>query len=641
MIKFGRFEIDPQPSPLEPVYGLCLVANPGVGPILSGNADDIDRKKIQQVTGHGATGKSVLLEYIRLNPVGGQALLERVERSHSSGKAVFGFLKKVEEYVPLLRSTLEVYGMLPPRPDGWVDLYPNHEKVKERVLRITEAALGMAKTHKEKAEFHARRAQELKSSAKAAKRKMPDRVDHHFPLLNLVTSRAAEPGVISREQAVRFGEREEPRPSKRQRAETSQMHQPVNRAPPAETATSGAWEREEGMGIQRTVSFVTGQQTTNLELEQVGTRVPCHGSSSALAAQEADGWRPLGLTGALEFVSKMYVVGLEHARHFTHAALEVLGDQVHIEFISIKEWSDEAIQVTANNLSERECSDALVVFWLHDNEVFLHAASGAMLTPDSEGRYHCMGALGTITQTRMQRLWDHSWPLLMACKQAIGIVLITPIPMYITVPCCEDPLHCIGFGQTAHVRGICTALAGLRDATLRWVSRAESERILVFSPHLEILEAAQLTREDGMENLRDSFAYDGVHFSYTGNRGLCALMWNTIMERFRKLRPPSRNMPSPRHGPPLPMSGSRRHRRGRVSWWDDTPELTMEEPAYFAERTIVVEEREIRAVEAGPWANRRMQDDGPVIPADAWERMRVAAYEDRYQPSTHSRCHPA
>jgi hypothetical protein len=106
MIKFGRFEIDPQPSPLEPVYGLCLVANPGVGPILSGNADDIDRKKIQQVTGHGATGKSVLLEYIRLNPVGGQALLERVERSHSSGKAVFGFLKKVEEYVPLLRSTL-------------------------------------------------------------------------------------------------------------------------------------------------------------------------------------------------------------------------------------------------------------------------------------------------------------------------------------------------------------------------------------------------------------------------------------------------------------------------------------------------------------------------------------------------------
>jgi hypothetical protein len=67
-------------------------------------------------------------------------------------------------------------------------------------------ALNMAHHHKRKAQRLATRAHELKATAKAAKCKMPDRVDHHFPLLNLVTPRAGKIMLMPNSVAERLGE---------------------------------------------------------------------------------------------------------------------------------------------------------------------------------------------------------------------------------------------------------------------------------------------------------------------------------------------------------------------------------------------------------------------------------------------------
>jgi hypothetical protein len=78
---------------------------------------------LQNITGRGVTAKGLLLEYVRLNPAGGLELLEYVEQGFEYGREVFGY-DKSEEFDAVLRKTLEVYGMMPERPQGWVDPYP-------------------------------------------------------------------------------------------------------------------------------------------------------------------------------------------------------------------------------------------------------------------------------------------------------------------------------------------------------------------------------------------------------------------------------------------------------------------------------------------------------------------------------------
>jgi hypothetical protein len=267
LVRFGRVDIEAQPSPVGPVRSSSFVLNPGVGPSLSGPGYEITRGDLQRITGGGATAKGVLLEYIRLNPGGGRELLEYVEQGIEYGRQVFGYNKKCEEFVGVIGRTLEVYGMMPERQPGWVDPYPIQERVRQRVLRITDAALGMARHHKEKAQQLVTRAQELKATAKAAKRKMPDYLDHHFPLLNLVTPRAGEITLMPTSDALKLGERGPAQHHGRtQQSQTStpKRQRMLERAEPAETTTSGAWEREQCGMIRRTVNLAVRALTSGI-----------------------------------------------------------------------------------------------------------------------------------------------------------------------------------------------------------------------------------------------------------------------------------------------------------------------------------------------------------------------------------------
>jgi hypothetical protein len=97
----------------------------------------------------------------------------------------------------------------------------------------------------------------------------------------------------------------------------------------------------------------------------------------------------------------------------------------------------------------------------------------------------------------MQHLWEQAMPILEACKQNDRIG--TPLPIYLTTPCCEDPEHCVGLGQLTHFRGVTNGVASLHDATMRLVSRLKSPQMAVVCPHLELRDAARNQKVNARE----------------------------------------------------------------------------------------------------------------------------------------------
>jgi hypothetical protein len=302
---------------------------------------------------------------------------------------------------------------------------------------------------------------------------------------------------------------------------------------------------------------------------------------------------------------------------------------VELTYIKLDHWGDEAINKVASSLSKCDLSSAAVYLWLHDTQVFNHEESGRPLEADFCSRLHCTGKLGVVSQWKMQNLWDQAMPILEACKQAVRILFITPLPIYLTTPCCEDPGHCVGLGQLTHFRGVTNAVASLHDATMRWVSRLKSPRMAVVCPHLELMDAARKQKEDARESLSDAYCYDGIHLTFAGYTTLSALIWNAMTQNFYRLMPPPNMMP-PQRGPPEPTR--RVSARSRLGPWVG-PGLHPEFEDNSPERIVACQDEDLRIAERGPWANHDMQDQGPIIPADVWEEARRMVYDQGYKPA--------
>jgi hypothetical protein len=108
IVRFGRLDVKPLPSPVGPVQSSAFVLNPGVGPSLSDPGYEIRRQDLRNITGRGVMTKGLLLEYGRLNPAGGLELLECAEQGFEYGQEVFGYDKKSKVFVAVLRKTLKV-----------------------------------------------------------------------------------------------------------------------------------------------------------------------------------------------------------------------------------------------------------------------------------------------------------------------------------------------------------------------------------------------------------------------------------------------------------------------------------------------------------------------------------------------------
>jgi hypothetical protein len=258
LVRFGRFRVEPQPSPVGPVNGTGWHPNPDIGPTLLGMlSSEIGPDAIKKVIGQGLSSAAAVLEYTRFTPVSGRELLSRAERSHTGGKAVFGFFRKAAKIVPVMRRMLEVFGMRPVHPQGWEDPYKVEETKHQRVESITSAARGLSRKLREKAESCQERYKALKMAVKDAKRKEPERVDHTWPLLNLITSKNRD-RTLPLQEILTIGEKTEARPAKKPRLEEANR----SRSPPPQPSGNGSEsEHDEMQTVSRRVYYVSRESS--------------------------------------------------------------------------------------------------------------------------------------------------------------------------------------------------------------------------------------------------------------------------------------------------------------------------------------------------------------------------------------------
>jgi hypothetical protein len=330
---------------------------------------------------------------------------------------------------------------------------------------------------------------------------------------------------------------------------------------------------------------------------------------------------------------KVTIVGQEHISRLHHALVPILGGPERIPLLQMEGMTPELILEAASALKTWSLSNSIVLLWPYEDEVFIQEEHGTPLTRDHIGRLHCEGTLGLIEPKKMQRLWEQVRPIIEACKQAVHVILITPMPIYLSTPCCEDPDHCTNFGRPSYILKMCREAAGLYDATLRWASRLNSDKpmhIGVAAPHSEIMEAAKQEKEDPTRALLNSFSHDGIHLTYSGYTALGNIFNRTTVQGIWRLMPPAWEMWSPPRGPPR-QQATRNQRR--FNPWTDDLNLAIGRPRISPDRVAVYTDEDIRAAERGPWRNSELQDRGSPIPADVWAEARRSAQEKGHRPS--------
>ena len=152
-VRFGRKQVAAQPSPTDPVQKVeGFAANPGVGPLLEGPVDLISNitVNLKRICGDGVCIKTLLIEFIRLQPSEGRALLKRLEESPSEVKKVLG-KKGIGKKVSGMREVLACFNMMPDRLTNWVDPFHSKEQMAEKVKSLVQRALQLSADLKVKA----------------------------------------------------------------------------------------------------------------------------------------------------------------------------------------------------------------------------------------------------------------------------------------------------------------------------------------------------------------------------------------------------------------------------------------------------------------------------------------------------------
>ena len=186
LVLFGRHQLQDLPMPTDATLTAGWAPNPGLEGQLLSEADHINWKSITRLTGDGVGVKALLLEYIRMAPTDGRALLERLEARLGAAKTIFGCLEKANRVVPVIRAMLADFDQMPPRPEGWVDLYREAEATKSEVERIMDMAEEQSGTKLCKALAGLSEHEKMKRAIKRSKKVPPTTVDRSWSLMRYV-----------------------------------------------------------------------------------------------------------------------------------------------------------------------------------------------------------------------------------------------------------------------------------------------------------------------------------------------------------------------------------------------------------------------------------------------------------------------
>ena len=199
IVRFSRREVPAEPSPTDEVRSSRMQPNPDVGDYLHGPAFQLSRADMKKVVCPGVCARSALLEYVRVDPAEGSNLLRRLEASRGAAAAILALTKKAEAIVHDLREMLGLFGMMPPRPPGWVDPYPPPDPVPQVKQQVTLAREQASKSASRGIEL-VRRSFALKKAITEVEVNPPDRYDSRCSL-NLELNRR-DPGNPDDDDAV-------------------------------------------------------------------------------------------------------------------------------------------------------------------------------------------------------------------------------------------------------------------------------------------------------------------------------------------------------------------------------------------------------------------------------------------------------
>lgn len=392
-VQFGRYKTPATPSPTHPVQRLGLVSNPDIQGRLKGPLSEITPAKIREFTGCGVGTRALVTEYARMYPSEGQKMLEVLERSRHASKKFFHFSLKGKEVVPDLRLMMTAFHMMPKRPPDWTDPYPPKERVEQLQKETTQATVMAAKLSHKAAQL-TRRSNDLITNITIAKRKATEIVDQTCAKPNL------QP------------------PSNKRRKLTAEIINKIGSAEPSSKKTS----RD---SIPATIT--SGALNNNTGETQSGVCTPPPPEPAPMIC----------------------VAGNSHALRLAQAFRQILPSHSHVRAISMISLRSAA--VTAKTLAAMDLKNTALILWPFDLDIYRSQDKPTGLRLDRSGiTPHVQGKLQVAYPEAIPAIGELSIPLLSQTDRARASAILTPMPLYITGPCCANPDHSINAGSESH-----------------------------------------------------------------------------------------------------------------------------------------------------------------------------------------------
>jgi hypothetical protein len=112
--------------------------------------------------------------------------------------------------------------------------------------------------------------------------------------------------------------------------------------------------------------------------------------------------------------------------------------------------------------------------------------------------------------------------------------MVTPLPKYLSKPCCHIITHCLGWQEVAAAERLCAAMADLWAVTDNWLlTQAHLRQVHVVCPHLELTRDLP-GKEHMLNHLRLAFSADGVHLTGSGYDVLADVIWRLVRRQIKK-----------------------------------------------------------------------------------------------------------
>jgi hypothetical protein len=136
----------------------------------------------------------------------------------------------------------------------------------------------------------------------------------------------------------------------------------------------------------------------------------------------------------------------------------------------------EKIVLDLKEILETIPQDAPVIFFCLDNSVFKVATAEGELTnisrcvPEDDG-FHVNGSLVVAPDFFIKNQIEMLKTLVSYCR-GHTVLIMCPVPRYVTFRCCDDPGHCTNFDDPAYLATLISDLARVRASIMKAIPEA-------------------------------------------------------------------------------------------------------------------------------------------------------------------------